>query len=161
MAPYRKACGLPALPLKEKYPVNFSGQWILNEEESAFGNNGPGNTPYKILLDQEDDLVRVKKYVIVEWEDDRITNEDLMLDGVPVKSKLFNSLRYTTASWNAESNTINIVSTAKFERGGQTIDMQSKEVWSIEEKGNVLKIVQTSTGFNGQQISLTLFYNKI
>jgi mannan endo-1,4-beta-mannosidase len=161
MAPYRKACGLPALPLKEKYPVNFSGQWILNEEESAFGNNGPGNTPYKILLNQEDDLVRVKKYVIVEWEDDRITNEDLMLDGVPVKSKLFNSLRYTTASWNAESNTINIVSTAKFERGGQTIDMQSKEVWSIEEKGNVLKIVQTSTGFNGQQISLTLFYNKI
>lgn len=34
MAPYRKACGLPLLPLKAKYQTNFSGKWVFNEEKS-------------------------------------------------------------------------------------------------------------------------------
>ena len=88
MAPYRKACGLDPLPLKPRYPVDFSGEWILNEEKSSFGKNGPGNAPYKMEIEQDNELMHVKKYIIVEWDDDRITKEDVKLDGTPVKSEL-------------------------------------------------------------------------
>jgi hypothetical protein len=48
LSPFRKVCGLPPLPSKDKYPVNFSGEWVLNEERSELGNGGTGNVPKEI-----------------------------------------------------------------------------------------------------------------
>lgn len=75
------------LPLKDKYPVNFSGQWVFNEDKSDLGDWGTGNVPYEMEVDQDDDLLLVKKLMIVEWGDNRITNEEIMLDGTEMKSE--------------------------------------------------------------------------
>jgi hypothetical protein len=57
--PYRKACGLMPLPQTEKYPVNFSGFWTLDEAASDFGRQGKGNAPYKMMVEQQDDQLFV------------------------------------------------------------------------------------------------------
>lgn len=161
MAPFRKACGLPLLPLKDKYPVNFSGQWIFNEEKSDVGNRGVGNVPYEMDVYHDNDLLDVKKVMIVEWEDDRITNEEIMLDGAEMKSDYYNSPRISTASWNEASKSVIINSTVKIERGGRSFEMKSTEEWSLQEDGNILKIVQTSTSFRGEEVKLSLVYDKL
>lgn len=160
MAPFRKACGLPLLPLKDKYPVNFSGQWVFNEEKSELGNMGIMNTPYEMEIDHDDDILFVKRFIIVEWGDDRITNEEILLDGTEMKSEFFNAPRISTASWDEESNSIKISSTVKFDRGGRTFEMKSSEEWSLEEDGNIMKIVQKSTGFRGGENVVTLVFEK-
>lgn len=98
MAPYRKACGLSLLPLKSICSVNFTGNWIFNEEKSDVGKSGTGNVPYEIAIDQDGDLLRVKKRVTVEWGDDRTTNEEIKLDGSETKSEFFNSPRISKAN---------------------------------------------------------------
>jgi mannan endo-1,4-beta-mannosidase len=160
MAPFRKACGLPLLPLKDKYPVNFSGQWIFNEEKSVVGNRGVGNTASEMEIVQDDDVLFVKRFMVVEWDDDRITNEEIMLDGTEMKSEFFNSPRISKASWNETNQSVLISSTVKFERGGRSFEMKSNEEWSLQEGGEVLKIVQTSTGFRGEDVTVSLVYDK-
>lgn len=161
MNPFRKACGLPALPLKDKYPVNFSGKWLFNEEKSEVGNRGVSNVPYEIEVYHDDDLLNVKRVMIVEWDDDRITKEDILLDGTEMKSEFFNSPRISTAAWNEASQSVIIHSTVKFERGGRSFEMKSTEEWSLQEGGKVLTIVQISTGFRGEEIKLSLVFDKV
>jgi len=148
------------LPLKDKYPVNFSGQWVFNEDKSDIGKTGTGNVAYKMEVEQDDDLLTVKKYSIVEWGDDRTTNETILLDGSEMKSVFFNSPRISKANWDEVSKSVKISSTVKFTRGGQTTEMKSSEDWSLQESGKVLKIVQTSTGFSGGETTVSLIYNK-
>ncbi|MCX6237147.1 MAG: glycosyl hydrolase [Bacteroidia bacterium] len=159
-APYRKACGLSKLPLKSKCPVSFTGNWIFNEGKSDIGKNGTGNVPSEMEIDQDDDLLYVKKQLVMEWGDDRITNEVISLDGSEMKSEFFNAPRISKASLDIDSKTLNINSVVKFNRGGQTTEMKSSEVWSLQQDGKVLRILQTSTGFRGEKIEVSLVFEK-
>ena len=160
MAPYRKACGLPLLPLKTKCPVNYSGNWIFNEEKSDVGKNGTGNIPREIVIDQDGDLLHVKKQVDTEWGDEQTTNEDIPLDGSETKSEFFNSPRISKASWDGDSKSVKINSVVKFSRGGQTTERKSSEDWKLLDDNKVLKIVQTSTGFRGGENTVSLIFEK-
>ena len=160
MAPFREACGLPLLPLKSKYPVNFSGEWIFNEDISDIGNGGTANIPYQMVIDHDNDKLYVKRFIIVEWGPDTVTGEDLYLDGTGTKSEFLNSPRYTTASWDDNSKSVKINNTVRFNRGGRTFDMNSSEEWSMENDGKTLQIIQTSTGFRGGENRTSLIYEK-
>ena len=160
IAPYRKACGLPLLPLRENYPVKFSGHWIFNEDRSELGNGGTGNVPGEITIDQDDELLMVKKYIVSEWNEDQVTNEEVYLDGTETKSEFYNSPRITKSSWDEDSKSIKINSTVKFSRGGQDREMKSSEVWTLEDGGNTLKMTLTSTNFNGGENKAVLVFEK-
>lgn len=105
-------------------------------------------------------MLHVKKQVDTEWGDEQTTNEDILLDGSEIKSELFNSPRISKASWDGDSKTVKINSVVKFNRGGQTTEMKSIEVWGLQEEGKVLKIVQTSTGFRGGENTVSLVFEK-
>jgi hypothetical protein len=111
-------------------------------------------------IDQDDDLLLVKKYMIVEWGDDRITNEEILLDGTEIKSEFFNSPRISKANWDGDSKSIKTSSTVKFDRGGRSFEMKSSEEWSLQEGGNVLKILQISTSFRGGENTISLVFEK-
>jgi hypothetical protein len=160
MAPYRKACGLPLLPLKSKYPVSFSGKWFFDEAKSELGNGGTGNIPYEMEIDQDGDVLHVKKFMIVEYDNDRITEDDIFLDGTEMKSVMFNLPRVSKANWEAGSNSIKISSLMKFERDGRSVEIKNSEDWNLQEKGNTLKITQVSTGFGGRENNVTLVFDK-
>lgn len=160
MAPYRRACKLPMLPVKNKYPDYFSGKWIFDEDKSDLGNAGAGNVPSEMVIDQDDDILRVKKLMTVEWGNDNITNEEYYLDGTEVRSEFFNSPRISKAMLDTGDKSIKISSSVKFRRGGNTFEMKNSENWSLEKDGKVLKIIQTSTGFKGEENKVTLVFDK-
>jgi hypothetical protein len=80
MNPYRKAYGLPPLPLGNLQVIDFSGTWKFNIAMSQTGNLGIGNVADIIKAEQEPDIIHLKKTTVVEWGDDKITLEDLPLD---------------------------------------------------------------------------------
>ena len=153
---YRKACNLPVL-----IPINrrrvFSGEWVLNEEECITDNFGLGNSAYKISLDLDEDNLKITRSFIVEWGDDRITEENLKLDGTPFETTFWNQPRFLTASWSGD--TIVVESTMSFTWGGQTREIKGKESWCLSEKGRILTIQEESQSFRGPR-RMTLVYEK-
>ena len=160
IAPYRQACNLPDLPLVNKYPVDFSGEWVFNEDKSILGNSGVGNVPYKMSINQSDDILHAKKFNIVEWGDDRIVEEEVNLAGEEMRSIFWNSPRISQASWDLENGLLKIASKVTFTRGDNSIEMKSSEEWSLIKEGNELSIYQKSTGFRGGENIVTLIYEK-
>lgn len=164
VAPYRKACGLPMLPLKAKYPVDFSGEWLLNTEKSEFNGKmgiSGGNTPYKMIVDQDNDLLQIKKFNIIEWDNDQVTNEEILLDGTEMKSVVNNGSKISTSNWENASKSLKISSKTKMNRGGQNIVISSSDVWSLQNEGRVLKITQTSDASKGEKTTTSLIFEKL
>jgi len=160
IAPYRKACKLPLLPLKAKYQLTFSGKWVFNEEMSNLGQSGSENVPGEMEIDQDENILYAKKHMIAEYGNDLITNEEILLDGTEMKSEFYNSPRISIATINDNSNSLMISSVVKFNRGGQLTELKSSEEWSLQQGGKVLKIVQSSTGFRGEVTKIILVFDK-
>jgi hypothetical protein len=158
MAPFRQACGLPPLPAEAR-PVDFSGTWVLNEEQCVLDNLGTGNLPYKMEITQKENSLGIRRHFIVEWGDDRITEETPTLDGKEFKSVLFDSPRVTTVNWSAGGDALTMESRVTFNRGGQTSEMLTKEMWTLRERGRILSIQQSSKSFRGER-NITLIFDK-
>ena len=67
IAPFRSACGLPPLPLKQKQPLDYSGEWIFNEEKSTLDNLGLISIPYKLNITHKENDITIKKTRILEF----------------------------------------------------------------------------------------------
>jgi mannan endo-1,4-beta-mannosidase len=159
MAPYRKACNLSLLPVKQEGPINFTGTWIFDEENSTLDNFGIGNVPYKMTIAQEDNDLIVEKSFIVEWGDDRVTIDSLTMDGKEFKSVFWNSPRITTVNWTEVRDTLLIESKVTFNMGDRTSEMVSTEAWTLQQRGNILSIIQQSRSFRGDR-KITMIFNK-
>ncbi|NQT24250.1 hypothetical protein HQ585_02735 [candidate division KSB1 bacterium] len=159
MAPYRKACSLPMLPIEEK-TINLSGTWILDEDKSVFDDWGAGNLPYKMKIAQSGDDLTIEKSFIVEWGDDRVTEEKFTLDGTGVESTFWNSPQITTATWSENGDLLTIEAKVTFTRGENTSEMVTTELWGMKEKGNTLSIEQSSKSFRGDR-QITMIYKRM
>jgi mannan endo-1,4-beta-mannosidase len=159
IAPYRKACKLPLLPLEEK-TINLSGTWILNEEQSALDNWGASNLPYKMKIVQSGNDLMIEKSFVVEWGDDRVTEEKFTLDGKGIESTFWNSPRITTAILSEGGDKLTIESKVTFTMEERTSEMVTTELWSMKEKRNVLVIEQSSKSFRGDR-QITMIYNRM
>ena len=160
MNPFRKECGLPLLPLKPKYTVSFTGEWLANEDKS----DAPGmaSSAYKLIVDQDDDILNVKRFTIVEWGDDRISNDEILLDGTEMVSEFFNSPRISVAKFDDATQSIQISTTMKFNRGGQMSEMKSREEWRLINNGKSLQIKRVSPDFRGEgENTITQVFDKL
>jgi hypothetical protein len=158
-APYRAACGLAPLPFPVKVPADFSGEWIINEEKSLFGNFGASSLPYKMSIAQNELELTIKRIMVLEYADDRINEERLTLDGKECRSEIMNSPRITTAQFNEGGDTLVIHSKVTMTRGNQTFEMVSKEIWTLEEQGAILSVEQTSSSYWGER-NIRMVYNR-
>jgi mannan endo-1,4-beta-mannosidase len=95
IAPFRAACGLPPLVIQEKKEavrkLNFSGEWLFNEEKSVLDNWGVGGIPYTLKITQQANELNIQKKFLLEYADDRVTEEKLTLDGQESRSEMWNS----------------------------------------------------------------------
>jgi len=161
IAPFRAACGLSPLPVKGKEfksaPVDFSGKWIFSEEKSVLDNWGVSSLPFRLKVVQKGNVLAVQRTYIVEYGDDRVTDEQLVLDGREVKSEFMNSPRTATANWSAPGDSLIIESKVAFNRGGRTSEMVVREAWSLQEEGRILSIRQYSTSFWGKRNIALIF----
>jgi mannan endo-1,4-beta-mannosidase len=155
--PFRTALGLPALSLSK--PANFSGEWVLNEDKSTLDNFGAGSLPAKLKIVQNGNEMSVQRSYIEEWQDDRITDEKIMLSGEETKSTYMNSPRVTIANLSANKDTLTIKSKTTFNFNGQTSQMLTTETWDLQTHGKVLSITQLSTSQRGDR-KITMIYEK-
>jgi hypothetical protein len=155
--PYRKTCGLDLIPLPEKLIPGFSGTWIFNEDKSALDNFGAGNLPYKMAIRHTDNKLEIQRTFIVEYADDRMTDEILSLDGSEVKSEFWNSPRVTTAQLTPGGDSVEINSTVTFTRGDRTFEMVTIEIWNLIEQTNILAIKQKSVSFRGEREIIMIY----
>jgi len=158
-APYRLACGLPPLPDPEKTPADFSGKWIINEEKSMLDNFGASHLPFKIETVQKENEIIIKRTVLLEYADDRITTEKLTLDGKENKSAFMSSLQTTKAEFKPGGDTLFIQSKVTMQRGDQSIETITNENWTLQEKGTILSIQQYSSSFWGKR-DITMVFDR-
>jgi hypothetical protein len=151
----REKCNLPQLT---NNPGSFQGKWLLNEEKSE-AKGGLSNLPYKMKIVQFENELMVERSFVVEWEEDRITHDSYIPSGEEIKSEMWNSPMISTIKWG-EKGELLIDSKVNFTRGGVTSEMLSKEIWTLEEGGKVLKIKQTSTSPWGDRSSALVFEKK-
>jgi len=161
--PYRVTCGLPPLPLQDvtmrNIPLDFSGTWVFAEDQSSLDDWGASNLPSVLKIIQQDNKLSLLKNYIVEYADDRITTEELILDGKEFQSEMWNSPRIMTARWSAQKDTLFINSKVKFDRGDRISEMKVNEIWRLEDQGRILSIRQISDSFRGQR-DITMIYLK-
>lgn len=149
-AAYRQALNLPPIATKVR-PANFSGQWILNEEKSQLGRTVTGATaPAKLETIHNGHALTVRTTHILEYADDRITEEKLTLDGAEVKSELMNSSRVVTATVSpGGGNEIVMNSTTVLTWGAPGAQIVARETWKLLSGGNELSIHRSSHGPGG------------
>ena len=163
IAPFRAACGLPPLVIREKKDelkrVNFVGEWLFNEEKSVLDNWGVGGIPYTLKISQQENELNIQKSFILEYADDRVTEEKLTLDSQESHSEMWNSPRIMTAKWSENGDSLFIDSKVQFGPGGRSFEMKINEVWSLPEQGKILVINQSSTSFRGTR-KIVMVYDK-
>jgi mannan endo-1,4-beta-mannosidase len=157
--PYRIACGMAPLPFPLKVPADFSGEWVIDEEESHFDNFGASSLPYKMSIAQNEHELTMKRIIVLEYADDRINEERLTLDGKENRSEFMNFPRITTAQFSEDGDTLVINSKVTILRGDQTIEMVSKETWTYGEQGAILSIQQTSSSNWGER-NIRMVFNR-
>jgi mannan endo-1,4-beta-mannosidase len=153
----RTGIGQPLLPLDQ--PADFSGEWALNEDKSTLGNAGAGNLPARLTISQDNAALKMQKTYIEEWQENRVTDEKLGLNGEEGKSTYLGFPRTSTAGMSANRDTLTISSKVLFNRGGQTSQLITTEVWSLQNHGKELAIVQTSDSPQGKR-KIVLIYDK-
>jgi mannan endo-1,4-beta-mannosidase len=155
--PFRKITGLPLLALNKA--ADFSGEWVLNENKSILNNNGASSLPYKLKISQKGNEVTIQKLFIDEWQDNRVTEEKISLNGEESKQGPLNSPRVTTASLSANADTLIIKSKVTFGNGGQAMQTASSETWHLQNRGKELFITQSSVSPRGER-KITMVYDK-
>ena len=158
-APYRNACGLDPLPFQLKEPADFSGEWIINEEASSLGNTGASSLPYKLTIAQSEHEIVISRTVILEFADDRITEERLIPDGREHVSEIMNNMRVTTARYTDGMDTLVIESRITMQREERTFESITRETWTLQEQGVMLTIQQYSTSFWGER-NITMVFDR-
>ncbi len=163
ITPYREVCGLSPLPLREiksdSVNVDFSGNWIFNEENSVLDNMGVSSLPYKLKITQKENGIAIQKTYVLEYTDDMVTDENMTLDGKESMSEMWDSPKTMNAIWSKNCDTLSIESKVGLKRGGQAYHVVSKESWSLQKLGTVLSIKQYSNSFWGER-NIIMIYDK-
>ncbi len=153
-APYRKACGLAPLHF-EPAPIDVSGTWVLNEDKSELGRMGAAFAPARLDLAQKGAEVTVRTTRVVEYADDQVTEEKMMLDGTESKSEFMNSPRVSTA--RVQGNEIHVDSVVTLTWGAPGSKMTTKEVWTLGDGGDRLVIKRHTSSPRGEQEATLIF----
>lgn len=153
--------------------VNFSGTWALNADKSNFGQApqgggqpgqgggfgggmrmGGGNFTAK----QEANLLTVDRTMPDMNGGTQTVSSKYTLDGKEsVNSSAFGDAK-SVSTWSADGKSLTIVTNRTIDRGGQTMEMKTTEVWSLTSP-ETLSIVSTRTTPNGERTT-TMVYDK-
>ena len=136
----------------------MSGNWILNEQKSM-SIRGFANSAYKMNIVQLGNELMIEQSFIVEWGDDRVAHETIMVNGEELS---------TATPWGAEqlkshrweNGNLVINTTVNFTRDGQTSEMKSGEIWTINDDRTELTIQSKAQTPRGEQVS-ELFYERL
>jgi len=158
-ASYRRACGLAPLHF-EPAPADFSGVWVLNEEKSDLGKMGAGMAPARLEVVQQGSALSVKTTRVVEYADDQVTEEKMVLDGSESKSEFMNSPRVATARLVEGGSKVVVESVVTFTWGAPGSKMTSRDTWTLVDGGRELSIQRHVSSPRGEQ-DMTMIFGRL
>ncbi|MFO7671039.1 MAG: hypothetical protein R6W31_15385 [Bacteroidales bacterium] len=138
--------------------ANFSGEWVLNESKSELGE-GRMFSPTKMTVQQEGNSITLERTRTGREGEERTSKEVLTLDGKESINKSENRTSTSTAAWSKDGKSLTIQTNTVFDRQGETFEMKSTEVWTMEEDGKILTVQSDSTSPRGER-SVKLVYDK-
>ncbi len=159
---YRQAAGMEPLPLKVIKTTDFSGAWKFNEDASALDNGGTANIPVLVSVTHNGDNLEISRTLVSEFSDNSVMQEQLTTDGQEksMKAPFGNFPRLVTARFSNGRDSLFVESKISFTNGGRTTEWTNGEVWTLNESGSQLIILQTSNSFMGRR-KLSLVYELV
>jgi hypothetical protein len=148
---------IPALSFAAEKP-DFTGQWALNESKSELGES-QGFAAIKLAVKQEGNTLTIERTRTGRDGEERTSSETLTMDGKENVNEGENRTTTSVVTWSEDSTTLTIKSKREFSRNGETMEMNSTEVWTLTEGGKNLKIQSDSSSGMGER-SATLVYEK-
>ena len=140
--------------------TNFSGIWNLDQEKSEMGQGGRmGMAALKLTITQDEKQISIDRFTSSEYRGDVTTTDKVTLDGKETVNSTDFGDRKLTATFSEDGKSFTIKSDMEINRGDQTFQINTTEIWTLNEDGTVLKIDQTRTSSRGERQSV-LYYNK-
>lgn len=155
---------LPINLIGQSSKADFSGSWIYNAEKSntaqtaGQGQGRGGFTGGDFIVRQEGSLLTVERTRTNPDGQSSTTTMKYTLDGKESNNSTGRGTSKSFASWSADGKILTIKSTRSFERNGETVIMNSTDVWSMPDK-NMVTIVTTSSSPAGER-TITSVYNR-
>jgi mannan endo-1,4-beta-mannosidase len=158
IAPYRSVAGFPSMA-EMGHAADFSGEWVFNEDRSRLDNTGAGNLPGRIGVTQKENNIDIKRTVISEYAENNVMENNLALDGKEQEFRLpfGNTAGTISAHRSPKSDTLYIDSKATIKNGGRSIEWSSNEIWTLQDHGKTLCILQSSSSFRGRRVVTAIF----
>lgn len=155
-AAYRQACGLPLVHL-EPAPADFSGTWVLNQDDSTLGRTGAAFVPARLDVVQHGNELTIRTTRVVEYADDQVTEQQLTLDGAESHSEFMNAPLVTTAHVlnNGQELALESVMTPPWGPAGSK--MTTRDHWTLTRRGDRLSIERVTSSPRGDQTVTMIF----
>ncbi|MBA7550903.1 hypothetical protein ES705_43433 [subsurface metagenome] len=138
--------------------VDFTGEWTLNESSSDLGE-GRFFSATKMTVKQEGNTITIERTRSGRDGQERTRSETLTMDGKENINKNENRSSNSIATWSDDGTTLTIKSNREFNRQGETFEMKSTEIWTLDKDGKILKIQSDTSSSRGER-SVTLVYDK-
>jgi hypothetical protein len=148
---------IPALSFAAEKP-DYTGKWTLNESKSELGEGGSFSA-IKMSVTQEGNTLTIERTRTGRDGEERTNSETLTMDGKESINEGENRKSTSTVTWSDDGTTMTIKSVREFNRQGETMEMNSTEVWTLSEDGKTLKLQSDTSSGMGER-SVTLVYEK-
>jgi hypothetical protein len=143
----------------QKSAVDFTGQWVLNEDKSDLGGGSGGRrrgmSASKMVVEQKEGKLVVEAFRTNRDGEEVSTASTYTLDGKECKNESENRTSVSVAKWSEDGKALTISSKMTFSRSGQEFTMESVEIWSLAEK--TLTIETTRTSSRGERKSKAVY----
>lgn len=151
-APYWEACGIAPGSLPAP-PPDFSGFWVLNEQDSKFDQRGRGFLSSRMEVRHNVNDFTIVRTRETEWGERNTSEEALALDEEEHSSGGPRGRQTTTATRSSDGTAIEIRST----RDSWGSEVKSEESWHLEDEGQTLVIDQSVQSRRGNRESKLVY----
>jgi hypothetical protein len=142
-----------------KAPVNFSGEWKLNESKSELGQF-PQFAPRKVNVTASDTAATVVRFSVGQDGQERNSTETLSYNGKETESTVFGAMKKkSSVKWSDDGKTMTVNGVINFERDGQSSEIKVKEDWKLSDYGKTLTIASASSSSFGDN-SMKMVFDK-
>lgn len=138
--------------------TDFSGEWTLNESGSDMGE-GRFRMSKAIKVTQAGNDFELERTRTGRDGQEMTSTEKLTLDGEVTVTERENRSTESTVTWSEDGKSITISSKTTMSRQGETFEMSSTEIWTLDKKANLLTIGYSGSSPRGST-KATLVYDK-
>ncbi len=141
-------------------PVNFSGDWKMDESKSELGEMGGRGLSRTMRVEQNGKSITITRVTPGRNGGDPVTTTLTMaFDGSVTESEgMGGSKRKSTCKWSDDGKTMTVSSIMNWERDGQSMEIKGTETWTLSSDGS-LTVVTFSSSPRGE-FTTKAVYNK-